>query len=203
MEFYPTDGELTYRKMYHSSNAFEGEDFDYYIKSIKHLYPPILNTGNTDQKKEGEVNENSKGITNRLTWTLNLNDIIFSSLKEKIINHINLANNLWKFDIINLLDVIYMEYTDKNSTFLDWHMDLHNNFPFCNRKISFTIPFNSPTEYEGGTLEFFTDSYNSPTFRPEINSIIAFPSFLMHKVTPITEGTRKVLVGFVGGPPLR
>ena len=204
MEFYPKNSEINCRKIYYSSNAFEEEDFEYYIKGVKRLYTPKYDTGQADQREEKSNQKSNKGITNRLTWPLGIHDVIFSSLKEKLITHINLANQFWGFDLINLSDTIYMEYTTENDTFLDWHMDLHTEYPYNNRKISFSIPFNCPSEYKGGDLEFFVDSSgNPPVFRPELGSIVAFPSFLMHKVSQVTEGTRKVLVGFIGGPPLR
>ncbi|WP_299006958.1 hypothetical protein [uncultured Tenacibaculum sp.] len=35
----------------------------------------------------------------------------------------------------------------------------------------------------------------------EKGTIIVFPSFMMHCVTPITKGVRKSIVGWVAGPP--
>jgi len=34
-------------------------------------------------------------------------------------------------------------------------------------------------------------------------NFIIFPSYLMHRVTPVTEGIRKVIVGFVEGNPFK
>jgi PKHD-type hydroxylase len=34
-------------------------------------------------------------------------------------------------------------------------------------------------------------------------TLVAFPSYLLHRVTPITSGTRKSLVAWVSGPVFR
>ena len=77
------------------------------------------------------------------------------------------------------------------------------------RKISLTINLNSPGEYEGGNLKFDFGPhsprnrfYECEEIRPQ-GSIIAFPSFLYHQVTPITQGTRYSLVLWVLGKPFK
>jgi len=76
------------------------------------------------------------------------------------------------------------------------------------RKISATINLNLPGEYEGGNLKFdfgdhTTDRYHEVTeIRPQ-GSIIVFPSFLKHQVTPVTKGTRYSLVAWTVGRPFR
>jgi PKHD-type hydroxylase len=34
-------------------------------------------------------------------------------------------------------------------------------------------------------------------------TVIVFPSFMMHRVTEITEGQRNSIVGWISGPPYR
>ena len=34
-------------------------------------------------------------------------------------------------------------------------------------------------------------------------TLVAFPSYVMHRVTPVTSGTRKSLVAWVAGPKFR
>jgi PKHD-type hydroxylase len=77
------------------------------------------------------------------------------------------------------------------------------------RKLSLTINLNAPGEYDGGNLKFdFGPHYPGKRFheceeiRPQ-GSIILFPSFLYHQVTPITRGTRYSLVLWVLGKPFR
>lgn len=78
------------------------------------------------------------------------------------------------------------------------------------RKLSVTINLNEPGEYEGGLLNFdygphSTDGerYKECTEIKPQGSIIVFPSFLHHQVTPVTKGTRYSLVLWITGRPFR
>jgi PKHD-type hydroxylase len=78
----------------------------------------------------------------------------------------------------------------------DWHIDTGNSF--SNRKLSFSIQLSDSNDYEGGDLEFL----NSVTKKEDLRKkgcIIIFPSFLAHKITPVTKGTRLSLVGWIHG----
>ena len=76
------------------------------------------------------------------------------------------------------------------------------------RKISLTINLNSPGDYEGGDLKFDFGEHTEDgqrfhtceEIRPQ-GSIIVFPSFLPHCVTPVTKGTRYSLVLWCLGRP--
>jgi PKHD-type hydroxylase len=77
------------------------------------------------------------------------------------------------------------------------------------RKISLTINLNLPSDYEGGNLKFDFGPhskseryYECKEIRPR-GSIIVFPSFLYHQVTPVTKGTRYSLVLWVLGKPFK
>ena len=78
------------------------------------------------------------------------------------------------------------------------------------RKVSVTINLSKPNDYEGGNLKFdFGDHhkglkrfYECKEIRPQ-GSIIVFPSFLFHQVTPVTSGNRYSLVMWCSGKPFR
>lgn len=90
-----------------------------------------------------------------------------------------------------------------------WPMD-HGKI----RKLSVTISLCDPSEYVGGNLEFdFRNSMDTEwkkgkttkecvEIRPR-GSIIVFPSFVWHRVTPVTKGTRYSLVIWNLGYPFR
>ena len=79
------------------------------------------------------------------------------------------------------------------------------------RKLSMTISLSDPSEYEGGNLEFdFRNQvdwennkkakvHSCNEIRPR-GSIIVFPSFVWHRVAPVTRGTRYSLVVWNLGP---
>ena len=77
------------------------------------------------------------------------------------------------------------------------------------RKLSITVNLTNPGEYSGGEFEidrgphFGNERYYTVTeIRPR-GSIIVFPAFVYHQVTPITWGERKSLVMWTMGPKWR
>ena len=82
------------------------------------------------------------------------------------------------------------------------------------RKLSVTVSLSDPSEYEGGNLEFdFRNQVDwernkkskikeCTEIRPR-GSIIVFPSFVWHRVNPVTRGTRYSLVIWNLGRPFR
>jgi len=64
-----------------------------------------------------------------------------------------------------------------------------------------TISLTDPEEYEGGDLEM--NIGNILEIPRKQGATIIFPSFYLHRVTPITKGTRKSFVLWVGGEPYR
>lgn len=80
--------------------------------------------------------------------------------------------------------------------FYNWHTDFSRNAP--RRKISVSIQLSHPQEYEGGDLELF---FSGEPYQcdKERGDFIAFPSFMLHRVTPVTRGTRWSLVAWISG----
>ena len=77
------------------------------------------------------------------------------------------------------------------------------------RKLSMTINLTTPDQYKGGNLKFDFGPHagrgrfkTCQEIRPQ-GSIIVFPSFIQHQVTPVTSGTRYSLVVWSLGKPFR
>ena len=67
------------------------------------------------------------------------------------------------------------------------------------------IQLSDPKDYEGGILQLYSQRHPEPP-REELQqrgSIIVFPSFLKHRVIPVTRGIRYSLVGWIEGPQFR
>ena len=73
------------------------------------------------------------------------------------------------------------------------------------RKISVSVILND--DYEGGDLEFLVINAKGELeickITPAVGSAIIFPSYIMHRVTPVTKGTRYSVVAWYGGPPFK
>jgi PKHD-type hydroxylase len=83
----------------------------------------------------------------------------------------------------------------------NWHIDkgMINNAP---RKLSMVLQLSDPSEYEGGDLQFYVQS--EPINAEKKKGLIyIFPSWILHRVTPVTRGTRRSLVVWITGPKFK
>jgi len=109
-------------------------------------------------------------------------------------------SEMFQFDIHNMPENIqYTEYYGSNKGHYDWHMDIGADGFMKFRKISITVQLSSPDEYEGGDLQIWTGGQYPYTAPRGKGNVVIFPSFMMHRVTPVTKGTRKSFVLWLGG----
>ena len=94
----------------------------------------------------------------------------------------------------------YTEYYSSGGHY-DWHTDVGSG-ALSHRKVSITVQLSKPDEYEGGNLELLRGEYNEVAPRG-LGTVVIFPSYMLHRVTEITKGTRKSLVLWVGGSHYR
>ncbi len=81
------------------------------------------------------------------------------------------------------------------------HKDMGDDF-MSNRKLSLVMLLNDPSEFEGGQLELLGITGDDKSVK-EITqgTVIAFPSWELHRVMAVTKGERWSLVTWVHGPP--
>lgn len=84
----------------------------------------------------------------------------------------------------------------------DWHSDIGAGNWAAKRKLTIVIQLSNPEDYQGGALELRPDS-NIRTAPPTRGTAILFPSFVLHRVTPVTQGTRFSLTLWSHGPSFR
>lgn len=105
----------------------------------------------------------------------------------------------WNFQWSHSEPIQFTVY--KKNQYYDWHCDMFANSP-TNRKLSLSVQLDDPNDYEGGdllfdprdlTLEGGSRIVEDPAIKPQ-GTIVVFPSFVWHKVTPVTKGTRHSLV---------
>jgi len=125
----------------------------------------------------------------------------------------------WNFDWLRSESCQFTKY--KHNQYYDWHCDSWDK-PYEKegpekgmiRKLSVTCQLTDSSEYSGGELQFDTRSYD-PHMRDEDKhvitskeilpkgSIVVFPSFVWHRVQPVTKGTRYSLVIWNLGYPFK
>ena len=102
----------------------------------------------------------------------------------------------WGFGLTGCEPMQFATYG--HAEFYDWHIDLGDAEPYNKRKLSVSVQMSDPADYDGGELE---TRVTGGTFSQakERGSLIVFPSYLVHRVTPITRGERYSLVAWIVG----
>jgi PKHD-type hydroxylase len=92
-------------------------------------------------------------------------------------------------------------YKSSDQGHYDWHMDAAVPVNGYQRKLSISMLLNDPSDFEGGVLQF--KGMEDRNVLAKQGSIIVFPSFVEHRVTPVTKGVRYTAVTWVNGPSFR
>jgi PKHD-type hydroxylase len=178
-----------------------------------------LTGGQTNKIQEGknlseeDLKDLKKKRDSNIVW---LNDRwIYKEIQPFIHQANRLAN--WNFDWNFSESCQFTKY--KLNQFYDWHADAWEG-AYANkdnpdtfgkiRKLSVTCSLSAPEDYEGGELEF--DFRNTDPDKQSVRkcaeikprgSIVVFPSFVWHRVKPVTKGTRYSLVIWNLGYPYK
>jgi PKHD-type hydroxylase len=117
-------------------------------------------------------------------------------LFDKMLALVMAANKQFQYEV-DFFEALQLAKYEEGMHY-DWHADLGPGL-MGNRKLSVTVQLSSPDDYEGGELHL--DCQNKEDFiaPKEIGSVTVFPSFMKHKVTPVTKGTRYSLVVWASG----
>lgn len=131
---------------------------------------------------------------------------------KNILTWINGDPTGWYFDVDVIEDIQYTEYGVGQH--YDWHVDTNLDDLAKVRKISFILLLGD--EFEGGELQLETKMPPSKAIKEKYGdepryvtvplkpgAMVFFHSDIPHRVTPVTSGTRRTLVGWVAGPHFR
>lgn len=126
-----------------------------------------------------------------------------NGLKDFLMRYIEQANsNAWHINIDRSpKEMQFTEYSGEYEGKYDWHHDIFWESPKnYDRKLSVVVQLSDPDAYEGGNFEFSEVANPDQSALRARGTILVFPSYLEHRVTAITEGTRYSLVLWVSGP---
>tara|TARA_R110002051_G_scaffold269366_2_gene329450 strand:+ start:99 stop:770 length:672 start_codon:yes stop_codon:yes gene_type:complete len=170
-------------------------------------------------RSKGEISDIRKSLVSRYDH---------EELYALVRNPMHEVNTLagWDYDITAIEPIQYTVYNGANDHY-SWHTDTLDNDHLTSkgpdniqngtvRKISCSIQLDSPSDYEGGDLEFVTghtgtvskdgklqtSNLTMPQFK-EKGSATFFPSFTYHQIKPVTKGLRRSLVIWFRGPKWR
>lgn len=169
--------------------AVSSEECDALIKNLKDV-----------PKEKGATYNDSNDIRkSNISWVADLN------IKLLLWEYAQQANRVaFGFDVTSAGDVQFTEYSAEYEGKYDWHHDVDwkgkNAF---DRKISLVLQLSDPNDYEGCDFEFFEVQNPEPKALKTRGTVICFPSYISHRVTEITKGTRHSLVAWFEGPRWR
>lgn len=177
--------------------------YAYYTHAFVDIVENILQHGDSLVLQNATVGQTNNYADNdqirktKIAWIDG--DKTSEPLFQRLTDIITLANKDWfGFDLTSIEKLQYTVYEEGD--FYNQHVDhMYENPGGLSRKLSFVIQLSDPSDYEGGNTELITgpDTISIPKDR---GTITFFPSYVLHRVTPITKGTRKALVGWVHGP---
>jgi hypothetical protein len=186
-------GVSCFHSNFNPEYTFSKEECEKIISLADQMYGDKAKIG--DKGGSGVYNPNIRAVDN---YNIELNDKnrwIF----DKVIRAVGKANSeYYKFNLMGINHSIQLlHYKSSEKGHYDWHMDTGSGSN-CTRKISISIPLTDRNSYEGGDLEI-NDVVGTIKAIDEQGSISFFPSFLSHRVSPVTKGERWVMVIWVNG----
>ena len=178
------------------------ESFSYYSNAFsKEECKKIIKLGKQFAMVDGAVRNGvePKARLSKINWMWPSaeTDWIFRRLTD-IITGLN--NEFHQFDLFGFIEGLQFTYYKAPDNFYTKHIDTWYKGPV--RKLSMSLLLSDPDTYEGGDLKLHTGG--DPTCLPkEQGKLLAFPSYTLHEVTPVTKGHRYSLVGWITGPQFK
>ena len=118
---------------------------------------------------------------------------------DRLFELVEEANKKFKFDLNSIVEEPqFVEY--KEGSHIDWHAD--RNPVTAIRKLNLSIQLSESNSYEGGDLLINRGDQIIKMSRDR-GSIALFPSFTLHKVSPVTAGVRNSLICWITGPSFK
>ena len=186
-------GAATYHSGFKPEHTFSPAECQKILDQNKKLYPTKSTVGTgkgggTFDPKIRAVDTYNIELTTETQW-------IF----DKIAAAVGTANaEYYKFDLLGITHSLQLlHYKASENGHYDWHIDCGEGSA-ATRKISLSIPLTERNVYEGGNLEI-NNNGNDMKAIDEQGSITFFPSYLLHRVSPVTSGERWVIVVWVHG----
>lgn len=95
-------------------------------------------------------------------------------------------------------------YKSNSESHYDWHCD-HSvtDTGTVPRKLSMSLLLSHTNEFQGGNIEIKSSSDEPVTLEQKRGRAWFFPSYMLHRVTPVTAGMRRSLVLWIGGPAFK
>jgi PKHD-type hydroxylase len=145
----------------------------------------------------GGINQDMR--RSQIAWLSNTDDTkwVFAKLAD-VAAKINAQH--FRFDLTGFGEPLQLtNYNQSENGMYGWHLDCGGGI---SRKLSMAVQLTDPSEYEGGNLQVMSGG-EPQNVRKQRGLIAIFPSYTIHQVTPVTQGSRQSLVAWVSGPAFK
>ena len=184
-----------------SEHDFVTWDDGFTYEEIQRIIALGDSIGLRDAKEVGSDNQSYR--ESQIAWIANNPESAWLYDKLAWITR-QLNGQFYKFDLFGFHeDFQYTVYNGETEGFYDWHLDRGpSETGSPPRKLSLVMQLSDPYEYEGGELQILA-SNQAVSLIKKRGLIVAFPSFMLHRVTPVTAGQRRSLVIWATGPAFK
>lgn len=138
----------------------------------------------------------------KLGWIYqNNNEDMYAKIIDFLIR-VNYHN--FGFDIDRAEAIQYSVYEDQGH--YNYHHDMHFSQSLHIRKLSASFCLSSVNDYTGGEIELihYGDyEQNFVSYKMDLGDAVFFPSWVTHRVKPVTSGCRRSLVVWCSGPKFK
>lgn len=184
---------VTFGNGIHNELTFTPEECERIVRMSDKLYGNKSTIG--AGKSEGTYNPNIRSVD---TYNLEFNEET-AWMFNRIAGAVATVNaEHYRFDLMGITHAVQLlHYKASENGKYDWHIDAGEGNS-STRKLSLSVPLTLKSSYKGGDLELMNNGSHMKAYT-EMGSITFFPSYMPHRVTPVTEGERWVIVVWVHG----
>lgn len=184
---------ITFGNGIHNELTFTPEECDRIVQMSDKLYGQKSTIG--AGKSEGTYDPSVRSVD---TYNLELNEET-GWMFDKIAAAVATVNSEhYRFDLMGITHAVQLlHYKASEKGHYSWHIDAGEGNS-STRKLSLSVPLTLKSSYKGGDLELMNNGSNMLAYT-ERGSITFFPSYMPHRVIPVTEGERWVIVVWVHG----
>jgi PKHD-type hydroxylase len=174
--------------------AWDAEVSDIDCEQIKSLF-------HAEATQIGKVGDDTlnKNIRSSTVVGFPYGSKINNQINDYVEKYIVMANSeCFGFDLNGFREFQIAEYREGGH--YDEHFDMRMDNRASVRKLGITVQLSDSTDYSGGEF-MFTEDIGTPNqdIIKQKGTVIVFPSFLYHKVNPVSKGKRYSLVGWYEG----
>jgi PKHD-type hydroxylase len=166
----------------------------------------IASTSEWNNLHDASIGTGNQGIVNKEIRETGVNFLYPNEqnnhIWEKISQTVSEVNRqFFKFNLTGFYEPMQLGlYHSGNNGHYNWHTDAGMQDKNTPRKLSMVLMLSDPSSFEGGELQVKIDSDTPFSVEQKLGRAWFFPSYVLHRVTPVTKGFRQSAVIWIGGP---